>query len=117
MSVQNLYNLGHRHADAVVDYCTAHGLGFIPWFPLGSGNLARSGGPLDAVAVASGATISQVCLAWLLRRSPVMLPIPGTSSIDHLQENCAAAAITLSDAQFEELVDARKSLRRWALTG
>jgi pyridoxine 4-dehydrogenase len=117
VSVQNQYNIAHRGADDVLEFCEQRGIGFIPWFPLASGKLLRPGGPVDQVARQSGATVSQVCLAWLLRRSPVMLPIPGTSSIDHLEENCAAAAITLSDAQFEELVDARKSLRRWALTG
>jgi pyridoxine 4-dehydrogenase len=117
VSVQNQYNIAHRGADDVLEFCEQQGIGFIPWFPLASGKLSRPGGPVDQVARQLGATVSQVSLAWLLRRSPVMLPIPGTSSIDHLEENCAAAAITLSDAQFEELVDARKSLRRWALTG
>jgi pyridoxine 4-dehydrogenase len=117
VSVQNQYNIAHRAADDVLDFCEQRSIGFIPWFPLASGKLSRPGGPVDRVARQLGATASQVCLAWLLRRSRVMLPIPGTSSVDHLEENCAAAAITLSDAQFEELVDARKSLRRWALTG
>jgi len=115
VSVQNQYNIGQRSADDVVDHCEQHGIGFIPWFPLASGNLSRPGGPLDLVAQELGATASQVGLAWLLRRSPVMLPIPGTSSIAHLEENCAAAALTLTDAQYEELTDARKPMRRWAL--
>jgi pyridoxine 4-dehydrogenase len=115
VSVQNHYNIGQRGADDVVDHCAEHQIGFIPWFPLASGNLSRPGGPLDVVAQELGATVSQVGLAWLLRRAPVMLPIPGTSSIAHLEENCAAAALTLTDAQYEELTDARKTLRRWAL--
>ena len=117
VSVQNQYNIAQRSADDVVDYCTRHQLGFIPWFPLASGRLSEPGGPLDQVAHQTGTTTSQVCLAWLLRRSPVMLPIPGTSSLDHLEANCAAAAIALSDAQFHELTDARTPLRRWARAG
>ncbi len=116
-TVQNQYNIAQREADAVIDYCEHHGIGFIPWFPLGSGKLSRPGGPLDTVADEVGATVSQVCLAWLLRRSPVVLPIPGTSSVAHLEENCAAAQISLSDGQYDTLVDARKPLRRWALAG
>ena len=116
-SVQNHYNIGQRSADDVVDYCEASQIGFIPWFPLGSGKLSREGGPLDAVARELRATVSQVSLAWLLRRSPVMLPIPGTSSLDHLEENCAAGALELSDTQYAALTDARKPLRRWALAG
>jgi pyridoxine 4-dehydrogenase len=116
VSVQNQYNIAQRNADDVVDFCQRQQIGFIPWFPLGSGKLAQPGGPLDQVAAQTGATTSQICLAWLLRRSPVMLPIPGTSSIEHVEENCAAAAIVLSDEQYQELTDARKPLRRWALT-
>jgi aryl-alcohol dehydrogenase-like predicted oxidoreductase len=115
VSVQNQYNIAQRGADAVVDHCESNGIGFIPWFPLASGKLSRPGGPLDTVAHQLGATVSQVCLAWLLRRSPVMLPIPGTSSPEHLDDNCAAAGLTLTDDQYRELTDARKSLRRWAL--
>jgi aryl-alcohol dehydrogenase-like predicted oxidoreductase len=117
VSVQNHFNIANRGAEDVVSYCEEHQIGFIPWFPLASGKLSRTGGPIDQVAGQLDATVSQVCLAWLLRRSPVMLPIPGTSSLDHLQENCAAADIRLSDAQFQELTDARKSVRRWALAG
>jgi pyridoxine 4-dehydrogenase len=117
VSVQNQYNIAQRSADDVLDYCTGHQIGFIPWFPLASGRLAQPGGPLDQVAQQTGATTSQVCLAWLLRRSPVMLPIPGTSSLEHLEENCAAASIALSDEQFQELTDARTPLRRWARAG
>jgi pyridoxine 4-dehydrogenase len=116
-TVQNQYNIGQRSADDVIDYCEAHQIGFIPWFPLGSGKLSRDGGPLDLVATELGATVSQVSLSWLLRRSPVMLPIPGTSSPAHLEENWAAVDIELSDVQYDTLTDARKSLRRWVLAG
>lgn len=107
VSVQNLYNLSERKSEAVLDYCEQQGIGFIPWFPIAKGELARPGGPLDAVAKELGATPSQVALAWLLRRSKVMLPIPGTSRVAHLEENCAAAKVTLTDAQFEQLSRAR----------
>lgn len=117
VSVQNRYNIGERSADDVLDYCQQNSIGFIPWCPLASGKLSRPGGPLDRVAGELGATVSQVCLAWLLRRSPVMLPIPGTASVDHLEENCAAAGLSLSDAQYDELTESLKPLRRWALTG
>jgi pyridoxine 4-dehydrogenase len=117
VSVQNHYNIANRTADTLLAYCEEHHIGFIPWFPLASGKLSRPGGPLERVAAEVGATVSQVCLAWLLRRSSVMLPIPGTSSVTHLEENCTAAGITLSDEQFQDLTDARKELRRWALSG
>ena len=100
-TVQNLYNLADRHSEGVLDACGGAGLGFIPWFPLATGDLARPGGPLDEVARARDATPSQVALAWLLARSPVMLPIPGTSSVEHLEENVAAAELDLSDAELE----------------
>jgi aryl-alcohol dehydrogenase-like predicted oxidoreductase len=100
VSVQNLYNLSDRRADPLVEHCIKHGVAFIPWFPFANGDLARPGGPLDKVAAEIGCTPAQAALAWLLRRSPGMLPIPGTKSIGHLQENCSAAAITLSDAQY-----------------
>jgi len=116
-TVQNQYNIGQRSADDVIGYCEAHQIGFIPWFPLGSGRLSRDGGPLDLVAGELAATVSQVSLAWLLRRSPVVLPIPGTSSLAHLEENCAAVDIELSDVQYDALTDARKPLRRWVLAG
>jgi pyridoxine 4-dehydrogenase len=116
VSVQNQYNIALRGADDVVDHCEGQGIAFIPWFPLGSGKLSRPGGPIDEVAGQLGATVSQVCLAWLLKRSPVMVPIPGTSSVGHLEENCAAAGLTLTDDQYQTLTDARKPLRRWALT-
>ncbi|MGA7834248.1 MAG: aldo/keto reductase [Acidimicrobiales bacterium] len=113
VSVQNLYNLADRSAEDVLDHCAANGIGFIPWFPLASGKLSAPDGPLEQIARDLDATPSQVALAWLLRRSPVMLPIPGTSSVAHLEENCAASDVALSDAQFDELDEARKSLRRW----
>jgi pyridoxine 4-dehydrogenase len=117
VSVQNQYNLAQRTADDVIHYCEGEGIAFIPWFPLASGKLSRPGGPLDRIATELGVTGSQISLAWLLRRSPVMLPIPGTSSVQHLEENCDSVGIVLTDAQYEELTEARKSLRRWALQG
>lgn len=102
-TVQNRYNLVDRGSEDVLRHCERHGIGFIPWFPLADGNLARPGGPLDTVARAHGASAGQVALAWLLRRSPVMLPIPGTSRVAHLEENVAAGAIALSDAEFAAL--------------
>ncbi|HKE97208.1 MAG TPA: aldo/keto reductase [Povalibacter sp.] len=95
-TVQNLYNLGNRASDAVLRYCEQHGIGFIPWYPLAAGDLARSGSVLAQIGKAHGATRSQVALAWILQRSPVMLPIPGTSKVSHLEENVAAAGIRLS---------------------
>jgi aryl-alcohol dehydrogenase-like predicted oxidoreductase len=103
VSVQNLYNLADRRAEPVLDYSEANGIAFIPWFPLATGALARPGGALDEIAGRLGASPSQVALAWLLRRSPVMLPIPGTSTVAHLEENMAAAAIELSDADVAAL--------------
>jgi aryl-alcohol dehydrogenase-like predicted oxidoreductase len=117
VSVQNLYNVAQRTADDIVEFCEGRQIGFIPWFPLASGKLSRPGGPLDRIATELGATVSQVSLAWLLRRSPVMLPIPGTSSIEHLEENCESVELVLTDADYEELTEARKPLRRWALQG
>lgn len=117
VSVQNEYNIANRASDDVLEYCTKNHIGFIPWFPLANGRLSRPEGPLDRVASELGTTTAQVSLAWLLRRSPVMIPIPGTSSRAHLEENCAAATMVLSDAQFDELTEARKPLRRWALRG
>jgi pyridoxine 4-dehydrogenase len=115
-TVQNQYNVANRSAEDVVDYCEREGIGFIPWFPLASGKLARPGGPLDDVATQTGATVPQVSLAWLLRRSPVMLPIPGTSSLAHAEANCAAAGLELSDEQYDDLTAARRPLRRWAMS-
>ncbi len=108
VSVQNKYNVGDREHEDVVDYCERHNLAFIPWFPVAAGKLAQPGGKLDAAAKAHGATVSQLSLAWLLHRSPVMLPIPGTSSVEHLEENVAAANVTLSDAEWKEIEDLAK---------
>jgi len=105
-SVQNLYNLANRSAEKLLDHCEAEGIAFIPWFPLATGELARPGGPLDALARRHGASASRLALAWLLRRSPVMLPIPGTSSVAHLEDNVAAAGLALTDGEFAELSDA-----------
>ena len=102
-TVQNRYNLGDRASEAVLDYCEANGIGFIPWYPLAAGELSRPGGALDRSARAHKATAGQIALAWLLQRSPVILPIPGTSKVAHLDENAGAADIELSEAEFEEL--------------
>jgi len=102
-SVQNLYNLVDRSHEDVLDYCEAHSIGFIPWYPLAAGKLAQEGSILDAVARAHDATPSQIALAWLLARSPVMLPIPGTSKVAHLEENVAAVTITLNEDEFAAL--------------
>src|ERR1700712_5646990 len=96
VSVQNLYNLADRHHEDVVDYCTDNGLAFIPWFPLATGKLAGTGGALDGAAERHGVTPAQLALAWLLQRSPEMLPIPGASKVAHLEENMKAASVELS---------------------
>lgn len=106
VSVTNEYNLVKRSAEDVLAYAEAEGLAFIPWFPIATGKLAEPGGPLDATAAELGATPAQLALAWLLRRSPAMIPIPGTSSVAHLEENVAAAALELTDEQFEALTAA-----------
>jgi pyridoxine 4-dehydrogenase len=108
VSVQNLYNLGNRQSEAVLEYCTKHGLGFIPWFPLAAGDIARPGGKLDKAAKAYGFTVSQLALAWLLQKSPVVLPIPGTSDIDHLKENVGAADVKLTESEWAEISDAAR---------
>jgi len=109
-TVQNRYNLLDRGSEAVVNYCASHNIGFIPWFPLASGDLARPGTALDAIVRKTGATPSQVALAWVLRRAPVMLPIPGTSKVAHLEENVRAACVQLSDSDFSALDEqARKA--------
>jgi pyridoxine 4-dehydrogenase len=103
VSVQNRYNVSDRTAEGVLDHCTAHGIGFIPWFPIGSGAVMQAGGAVAEVAKTAGVSASQVALAWLLRRSPVALPIPGTASVAHLEDNCGAAALTLTGDQFARL--------------
>jgi pyridoxine 4-dehydrogenase len=103
VSVQNRYNLADRHSESVLEVCERSGIAFLPWFPLALGELARSGGRLGQVARSRGATPAQVALAWLLRRSPVMLPIPGTSSVEHVEENIAAAGFELTDGEFADL--------------
>ena len=102
-TVQNLYNVSNRKSEAVLEYCQHEGIGFIPWYPVAAGSLARSGGALDELAQKNGVTVGQLSLAWLLRRSPVMLPIPGTSKVAHVEENCAAAGVTLDDDTFNAL--------------
>jgi aryl-alcohol dehydrogenase-like predicted oxidoreductase len=108
VSVQNEYNLGNRKSEAVLEYCEREGIAFIPWFPVASGKLAAPGGKLDEVAKKHDATVSQLSLAWLLHRSPVILPIPGTSSVEHLEENLKAADVVLSDSEVQELEAAAK---------
>ena len=102
-TVQNLYNLGNRQSEDVLEYCAKHGIGFIPWYPLAAGELARPGSVLDGIARKHKATASQIALAWLLKRSPVMLPIPGTGRVKHLEENVGGADIVLSDDEFAAL--------------
>ena len=102
-TVQNLYNLVNRSSEAVLDYCDANGIGFIPWFPLAAGELVGEDTPLTEIAKRLGATPGQIALAWLLKRSKVMLPIPGTGSVRHLEENVAGAALKLSDEDFARL--------------
>ena len=106
VTVQNRYNLVDRSSEDVLEACERGGLGFIPWFPLATGDLARPGGPVDELASAHEATPGQLALAWLLARSPVMLPIPGTASIDHLEENVAAQRISLDGEDLERLAAA-----------
>ncbi|HEX3313997.1 MAG TPA: aldo/keto reductase [Gemmataceae bacterium] len=103
VTVQNRYNLADRGSEAVLDYCTRENIGFIPWFPLATGNLAKAGGPLAKAATRLDAQPAQVALAWLLAKSPVMLPIPGTSKVKHLEENTAAALLKLDAAMVKEL--------------
>lgn len=106
VTVQNRYNLGDRKHEDVVDYCTREGIGFIPWAPVDGGSLTRKGGPVDEIAEKTGATFSQVALAWLLARAQNIIPIPGTSSVKHLEENLGAAGVTLTLDQVAELTDA-----------
>jgi aryl-alcohol dehydrogenase-like predicted oxidoreductase len=107
VSVQNLYNLVNRSSEPILEYCEREGIAFIPWFPIANRALAKPDGPLGSLAAETGATPSQLALAWLLRRSPVMLPIPGTSSLAHLEENVAASALELSDEQASQLQGVR----------
>ena len=102
-TVQNRYNLTDRSSEDVLRYSEENGIGFIPWAPISAGELAQPGGPLDEAAKRLGATTSQVALAWLLRRSPVMMPIPGTGSVKHLEENLAAAGVSLDEDTYAEL--------------
>ena len=108
VSVQNQYNLSDRRHEDVVDYCEQNNIAFIPWFPVAAGKLAQPGGPLDRAAKQHEATVSQLSLAWLLHRSKVILPIPGTSSVQHLEENVAAADVVLSDAEWSAIEAAVK---------
>jgi pyridoxine 4-dehydrogenase len=103
VSVQNRYNVGDREHEDVLEYCEEHGLAFIPWYPVAAGKLAQPGGKLDTIAKRHGATVAQLSIAWLLYRSPVTLPIPGTSSVAHLEENLKSDAISLSDAELKEI--------------
>lgn len=103
VSVQNRYNLVDRQYEPVLDYCAREGLAFLPWFPLATGTLARAGSPLARVAEQLSATPAQIALAWLLRRSPVMLPIPGTGSVQHVEENTGAALLKLGEREYEEI--------------
>ena len=105
-TVQNLYNLGNRQHEDVLEYCEANGIGFIPWFPMAMGRLAGEASPLTRIAAETGSTPAQLALAWLLARSPVVLPIPGTGKVAHVEENCAAALVELTPAQIDELTAA-----------
>jgi aryl-alcohol dehydrogenase-like predicted oxidoreductase len=106
VSVQNLFNLSQRNAEPLLKYAESNGLGFIPWFPLATGKLAKEGGPLDKIAQEHGASPSQLALAWLLKRSPALLPIPGTSTVSHVEDNIAAAQLELTDEEFTALSNA-----------
>jgi aryl-alcohol dehydrogenase-like predicted oxidoreductase len=105
-SVQNMYNLANRRAEPVLDYCDENDIAFIPWFPIATSSVARPGGPLDAAARHHHATPAQLAIAWLLHRSPVMLPIPGTSTVDHLEENLGGGQIELTPGEFDALAAA-----------
>ena len=109
VSVQNKYNLSDRSHEDVLEYCEKKGIAFIPWFPVAAGKLAQPGGALDAAAKKHGATVGQLSLAWLLHRSPVILPIPGTSSVAHLEENVNAADVRLSDSEWAEIETSAKA--------
>ena len=103
VTVQNLYNLGNRQSEAVLEHCEKHDIGFIPWFPLAAGQLAQPGSVLDEIAKSHNVSTGAIALAWLLKRSRVMLPIPGTGKVDHLEANVAGASVKLTDAEFAEL--------------
>jgi aryl-alcohol dehydrogenase-like predicted oxidoreductase len=109
VSVQNRYNIGDREHEDTLDYCEKNNIAFIPWYPVAAGKLAQPGGKLDQAAKQHGATVSQLSLAWLLHRSPVMLPIPGTSSVGHLEENVASADVKLSEAEWQEIEASAKA--------
>lgn len=110
VSAQNQYNLSNRQHEKTLQYCEKHKLGFIPWFPVAAGKLARGGGPLDKAAKQHQVTVAQLSLAWLLHHSPVMLPIPGTSSLEHLEENIAAATVNLKPEEWKNIeADGRKA--------
>jgi len=100
VSVQNMYNVGDRQHEDVLEYCEEHGLAFIPWFPVAAGKLAQPGGKLDEISKRHGTAVSQLSLAWLLHRSPVMLPIPGTSKVAHLEENVKAGMTRITDREW-----------------
>lgn len=108
-SVQNEYNLTNRKSEAVLDYCEKNNIAFIPWYPVAAGKLAQPGGKLDELAKKHGNTVAQLSIAWLLQRSPVMVPIPGTSSVEHLEENMKSADVQLSDSEWQELEAASKA--------
>ena len=108
VSVQNEYNIGNRKHEDTLLYCQKHDLGFIPWFPVAAGKLARTGGPLDKAAKNHNTTVAQLSLAWLLQHSPVMLPIPGTSSVGHLEENIASAGVHLSANEWKAIEEDAK---------
>jgi aryl-alcohol dehydrogenase-like predicted oxidoreductase len=108
VSVQNQYNIGDRKHDDTLEYCEKNNIAFIPWYPVAAGKLAQPGGKLDTAAKQHGATVSQLSLAWLLQKSPVILPIPGTTSIEHLEENIGAANVELSEAEWKEIEDSAK---------
>jgi aryl-alcohol dehydrogenase-like predicted oxidoreductase len=108
VSVQNEYNIGQRKSEKTLEYCEKNNIAFIPWFPVAAGKLAKEGGPLDTAAKQHNATVSQLSLAWLLHRSPVILPIPGTTSVEHLEENIKSADVELSDSEWKALEEAAK---------
>ncbi|MCU1294215.1 MAG: aldo/keto reductase [Bryobacterales bacterium] len=111
-SVQNRYNIADRAHEKTLNYCIENNIAFIPWFPVAAGKLVQPGGPMDSAAKKHGATMSQLCIAWLLHRAPVMLPIPGTSSVAHLEENMAAAELKLSDEEWAQLESSGSTANR-----